>query len=135
MTAIIYRACFWLQRESLTFKFISVSNGMEVNMSEVGVYMIANLTVNDADEYRKYEKGFFPILKKFGGEFITYDDNHETLEGTDPLEGRVIIFKFPSEKAAKNWYNDAEYQALSEFRRSGTVLKALTLVHELAPRG
>ena len=135
MTAIIYRACFWLQRESLTFKFISVSNGMEVNMSEVGVYMIANLTVNDADEYRKYEKGFFPILKKFGGEFITFDDNHETLEGTDPLEGRVIIFKFPSEKAAKNWYNDAEYQSLSEFRRSGTVLKALTLVHELAPRG
>ncbi len=135
MTAIIYRACFWLQRESLTFKFISVSNGMEVKMSEVGVYMIANLTVNDADEYRKYEKGFFPILKKFGGEFTTFDDNHETLEGTDPLEGRVIIFKFPSEKAAKNWYNDAEYQALSEFRRSGTVLKALTLVHELAPRG
>ena len=135
MTAIIYRACFWLQRESLTFKFISVSNGMEVQMSEVGVYMIANLTVNDADEYRKYEKGFFPILKKFGGEFITFDDNHETFEGTDPLEGRVIIFKFPSEKAAKNWYNDAEYQALSEFRRSGTVLKALTLVHELAPRG
>jgi len=135
VTAIIYRACFWLQRESLTFKFISVSNGMEVKMSEVGVYMIANLTVNDADEYRKYEKGFFPILKKFGGEFITFDDNHETLEGTDPLEGRVIIFKFPSEKAAKNWYNDAEYQALSEFRRSGTVLKALTLVHELAPRG
>ena len=133
--AIIYRACFWLQRESLTFKFISVSNGMEVKMSEVGVYMIANLTVNDADEYRKYEKGFFPILKKFGGEFITFDDNHETLEGTDPLEGRVIIFKFPSEKAAKNWYNDAEYQALSEFRRSGTVLKALSLVHELAPRG
>ena len=104
-------------------------------MSEVGVYMIANLTVNDAVEYRKYEKGFFPILKKFGGEFITFDDNHETLEGTDPLEGRVIIFKFPSERAAKNWYNDAEYQALSEFRRSGTVLKALTLVHELAPRG
>jgi len=135
VTAIIYRACFWLQRESLTFKFISVSNGMEVKMSEVGVYMIANLTVNDADEYRKYEKGFFPILKKFGGEFITFDDNHETFEGTDPLEGRVIIFKFPSEKAAKNWYNDAEYQALSEFRRSGTVLKALTLVHELAPRG
>ena len=135
MTAIIYRACFWLQRESLTFKFISVSNGMEVKMSEVGVYMIANLTVNDADEYRKYEKGFFPILKKFGGEFITFDDNHETLEGTDPLEGRVIIFKFPSERAAKNWYNDAEYQALSEFRRSGTVLKALTLVHWLAPRG
>ncbi len=103
-------------------------------MSDVAVYMISNLVVSDADEYRKYEKGFFAILKRFGGEFITFDDNHETLEGTDPTEGRVIIFKFPSEQAAKNWYNDDEYQALSEFRRAGTTLKSLTVVHGLPPR-
>ncbi len=103
-------------------------------MSDVAVYMITNLVVSDADEYRKYEKGFFAILKRFGGEFITFDDNHETLEGTDPTEGRVIIFKFPSEQAAKNWYNDGEYQALSEFRRAGTTLKSLTMVHGLPPR-
>ncbi|HJN95688.1 MAG TPA: DUF1330 domain-containing protein [Gammaproteobacteria bacterium] len=103
-------------------------------MSDVAVYMISNLVVSDADEYRKYEKGFFAILKRFGGEFITFDDNHETLEGTDPTEGRVIIFKFPSEQAAKNWYNDGEYQALSEFRRAGTTLKSLTMVHGLPPR-
>ncbi len=103
-------------------------------MSDVAVYMIVNLVVSDADEYRKYEKGFFAILKRFGGEFITFDDNHETLEGTDPTEGRVIIFKFPSEQAAKNWYNDGEYQALSEFRRAGTTLKSLTMVHGLPPR-
>ena len=103
-------------------------------MSDVAVYMIANLVVSDADEYQKYEKGFFPILKRFGGEFITFDDNNETLEGTDPTEGRVIIFKFPSEQTAKDWYNDEEYQALSEFRRAGTTLKSLTLVHGLPPR-
>ena len=103
-------------------------------MPDVAVYMIVNLVVSDADEYRKYEKGFFAILKRFGGEFITFDDNHETLEGTDPTEGRVIIFKFPSEQAAKNWYNDGEYQALSEFRRAGTTLKSLTMVHGLPPR-
>ena len=33
-------------------------------MSDVPVYMIANLEANeDPSEYRKYEKGFFPILK------------------------------------------------------------------------
>lgn len=103
-------------------------------MSGVGVYMVANLTVRDVEAYRNYEKGFFPIMKKFGGEFITFDDNHETFEGTEPLEGRVIIFKFPSEQLARDWYNDEEYQVLSEFRRAGTTLKALTLVHELPPR-
>ena len=104
-------------------------------MSEVAVYVIANLVVRDADEYRKYEKGFFPILKRFGGEFITFDDKHKNLEGDSPLEGRVIIFKFPSEEAAQQWYDDDEYQALSEFRRAGTTLKSLTMVHGLPPRG
>jgi uncharacterized protein (DUF1330 family) len=78
-------------------------------MSDVEVYMIANLVVKDASEYRKYEKGFFPILKKFGGEFVTFDDSHENFEGESPLEGRVIIFKFPSEELAKRWYNDDDY--------------------------
>ncbi|MEX0963170.1 MAG: DUF1330 domain-containing protein [Pseudohongiellaceae bacterium] len=103
-------------------------------MPDVAVYMIANLIVQDADEYRKYEKGFFPILKRFGGEFITFDDNHENLEGDSALTGRVILFKFPSEKVAKQWFNDEEYQALSEFRRAGTTLRSLTMVHGLPPR-
>lgn len=103
-------------------------------MSDIPVHMIANLVVHDANEYRKYEKGFFPILKKYGGEFLTFDDKHETLEGTNPLEGRVIMFKFPSEAVAKEWYHDPDYQALSEFRRAGTTLKSLTMVHGLPPR-
>ena len=103
-------------------------------MSDVEVYRIANLVVEDASEYLKYEKRFFPILKKFGGEFVTFDDNHENFEGESPLEGRVIIFKFPSEELAKQWYNDDDYQALSEFRRAGTTLKSITMVHGLPPR-
>ena len=103
-------------------------------MSDIPAYVLANLVVQDADEYRKYEKGFFGILKRFGGELITFDDNHENLEGGTPLEGRVIFLKFPSEEIAKNWYNDEEYQALSEFRRAGTTLNNLTLVHGLPPR-
>jgi len=103
-------------------------------MSDAAVYIIANLVVTDADEYRKYEKGFFPIMKRFGGEFVTFDDSHENLEGDSPLAGRVIIVKFPSEEIAKRWYNDEEYQALSEFRRAGTTLKSLTMVHGMPSR-
>ena len=43
-------------------------------MSDVPVFMVVNLAVTDADTYRKYEKGFFPILKKYGGKFLTFDD-------------------------------------------------------------
>ncbi|GAB5487326.1 MAG: hypothetical protein Pars2KO_08960 [Parasphingorhabdus sp.] len=104
-------------------------------MSDQPAYVVANFTVHDADKYRVYEKGFFPILKKHGGEFITFDDNSVTFEGSAPREGRMVMFRFPSEEAATSWYNDPEYQAISEHRRAGTELKFLTMVHSLPPRG
>ena len=103
-------------------------------MSDIPVYVIANLIVTDAEKYREYEKGFFSILKKYDGQFITFDDNHHTFEGEAPRQGRMIIFQFPSEEKAKAWYQDADYQALSEHRRAGTNLQFLTMVHGLPPR-
>ena len=102
-------------------------------MAEATAFVIANFTIHDADTYRIYEKGFFPILKKHGGTFHTYDDNNANLEGDAPPEGRVVLFQFPSEEAARNWYNDPDYQALSENRRAGTKINFLTIVHGLPP--
>jgi len=104
-------------------------------MSNTPAYVVANFLIHDADTYRIYEKGFFPILKKHGGQFITLDDNTHTFEGSQPMEGRLVLFQFPHEQAAKDWYNDPDYQALSEHRRAGTELKCLTLVHGQPPRG
>tara|TARA_E500000178_G_C16616817_1_gene571514 strand:- start:247 stop:558 length:312 start_codon:yes stop_codon:yes gene_type:complete len=103
-------------------------------MSDVPVYMVVNLQVSDADTYRVYEKGFFPLLKQYGGQFITFDDQPVTLEGEAPREGRMIIFQFPSEAQARAWYTDEEYQALSNHRRNGTQLEFLTMVRGMPPR-
>ena len=103
-------------------------------MTDIPVFLLVNLAVQDAAEYRKYEKGFFPILNRYDGEFVTYDDSPHTFEGTAPRSGRMIIFKFPSEDHARRWYGDPEYQALSEHRRAGTQLEFLTMVHGMAPR-
>jgi uncharacterized protein (DUF1330 family) len=103
-------------------------------MSDTPVFMVVNLSITEVESYRTYEKGFFGFLKKYGGEFVTYDDNPITLEGEVPRAGRMIIFKFPSEQAAKDWYADEDYQALSDHRRAGTRLEFLTLVHGLPPR-
>ena len=62
------------------------------------VYMIANLKIEDAETYRKYEKGFFPILKKHGGSFITYDDAITHLEGSTPVDTAIAVV------AAKHMY-------------------------------
>ena len=102
-------------------------------MDEVKVYMVANLQIHDAERYREYEKGFFPILKKHGGEFITYDDNIIHFEGDTPLKGRVILFSFPSLNHANDWYSDPDYQSISEHRRA-SVTSTITLINGLPPR-
>ena len=90
-------------------------------MANVPVYMVVNLKINNPDQYRVYEKGFFPFLKKHNGSFITFDDSPECLEGEQPKEfDRVIIFSFPSEQDANNWWNDDGYQELSKHRRDAT---------------
>ncbi len=103
-------------------------------MSNVPVFIVVNLVITDSEEYRIYEKGFFTLLKKYRGTFVTYDDNPINLEGNSPREGRIIIFSFPSEEEGKAWYADNEYQVLSEHRRAGTEMKFLTMVHGLPPR-
>ena len=103
-------------------------------MSDIPVFVVVNLIVTDAAAYRRYEKGFFPILKRHSGEFVTFDDAPHHFEGDAPRSGRMIIFKFPSEAKAMDWYADPEYQALSEHRRAGTRLEFLTLVHGIPPR-
>ena len=104
-------------------------------MDDVKVYMVVNLKIEDVDTYRIYEKGFFPILKKHGGEFVTFDDSFEHLEGSEPLTGgRVIIFSFPSEARAREWFADPEYQELAKFRREGAPAMSLSLVKGLSPR-
>ena len=100
-------------------------------MTDTPVHVVANLIIEDRDRYRDYEKGFFPILKRHGGELLTFDDAPTTFEGNNPVQGRMILARFPSAAAAEAWYNDAEYQELSEHRRAGTKLNFLTMLHNM----
>ena len=88
-------------------------------MSEGPVHFIAHFTVTDAEKYRVYEKGFFPILKQHGGEFLTYDDSPTVLEG-EWEEGRTVLIRFPSEEALKGWWESDEYKELATHRHAGT---------------
>ncbi len=97
------------------------------------VHFIAHLTVNDADGYRVYEKGFFPILKAHGGQFVTFDDDVVELEG-DRAAGRTVIIEFDSEEQLMGWWNSPEYQELAEHRKASCTTHSVSVVHPIPAR-
>jgi len=56
-------------------------------------------------------------------EVLAADGKHEVLEG-DPIEGMVIV-KFPSVKAAKDWINSEAYQDIAKHRKLGATYHGL----------
>ena len=92
------------------------------------VHFIAHISVNDADVYRKYEKGFFPILTAHGGRFVAYDDDVTVLEG-ERAGGRTVVIQFDSEEALLGWWNSPEYIELAEFRKASTTTHSIVVVH------
>lgn len=94
------------------------------------VYFIAHFTIDDPDSYQGYEQGFFPILRQYGGRFVTYDDS-PTILGGDRAEGRTVILSFESEEACLAWWSSPEYVELSKIREASTTSHSAVIVHGL----
>lgn len=96
-------------------------------------HFIAHFTVNDADVYRQYEKGFFPVLKPYGARFVTFDDDATVLEG-ERASGRTVIIEFPSEEVLMQWWDSDEYTELAKLRHASVTTHSVSIVHGMAPR-
>ena len=79
------------------------------------VYTIARITIEDRDEYAKYEAGFMDIFQKYDGTLLSVDEAPEVLEG-EWSATRSVLISFPTKQAMKDWYNSEEYQALAKHR-------------------
>lgn len=79
------------------------------------VYLIAQLTINDREYYRRYAEGFMEIFTRYGGKLLSVDEEPEVLEGDWPYT-RTVLMSFPSKEQADAWYHSTEYQALAQHR-------------------
>lgn len=81
------------------------------------VYLVANVTVRDAERMQAYATAAGPTLAAHGGEFVLDGQHAETLSGTWTAPGLALV-RFPSVEAARAWYHSPEYQALADLRAS-----------------
>ena len=77
-------------------------------------YFVANYRITDAEGMAKYREAVVPQLLKAGCEFLVINDEVEVVEGSPAPT--VIVLKFESDEAAKNWWNSPEYQAINHLR-------------------
>lgn len=83
----------------------------------MSAYMIAQIAIDDAEEYGNYLAGFMPIFQRYGGELLaTSKCDTRVLEG-DWAHPCTVVMKFPSMSRAMAWHDDPDYRALSEHRK------------------
>ena len=77
----------------------------------MSTYVLAQIQIDDADEYTKYLAGFMPIFERHGGELPATSKNlTHVIEDEWAYPGRVIM-KFPDPTAAQESLVDPDYQA------------------------
>ncbi len=81
-------------------------------------YFVANYTITNPAEYKRYLAAVGPVLEAHGAENIVIDRNSELLEGS---AGQVtVVLRFASKAAVKAWYESPEYQAIRHLRTDNT---------------
>ena len=81
-------------------------------------YVIVSYDIADAKAYESYVPGVMPLLQKHGAEILVADFQAEALEGR--ARGVNVVLRFESEEAARNWYNDPDYQPVKKVRLDST---------------
>lgn len=92
----------------------------------MSAYVIAQITVKDAEAYEEYRKRAPATVEKFGGRFLARGGRTLTLEG-DEVTTRNVILEFDSLETIERWYNSPEYQEAKTYRDNVSVGRFIAL--------
>ena len=82
----------------------------------MSAYVVVHATINDQEKMQEYGKVAGPSVVRHGGELVCRAPS-EALAGADPHQIMVVL-KFPTKQAARDWYNSDEYQAIVPTREA-----------------
>jgi uncharacterized protein (DUF1330 family) len=78
-------------------------------------YFVAQIKINDHDEYEKYLENFDEIFSKYNGKYLAIDESPSLLEGSwDYTKSVLVEFKTKADFGA--WYYSDDYQNILKYR-------------------
>ena len=83
----------------------------------MAAFVIAEVSVTDAEGYEKYRPLAGASVVANGGTYEVRGGTVESLEG-EPVTGRIVILRFDSVEEARDWYNSDGYQAALPLRQA-----------------
>lgn len=87
----------------------------------MAAYLVMQIAISDADQWRKYREAVVPLITGFGGKHMTKSGGFELLEGRDDGR-RIAIFEFTSMDAIHAFWDSPEYIPVKELRRGAAIL-------------
>ena len=85
----------------------------------MAAYFILTHTITDIKRYREeYIPQVFAFIAKYDGKVVVGSFDAEPLQG-NPEKG-VVVLRFPSEQAVRDFVNDPEYQPVKKIRQALT---------------
>lgn len=96
------------------------------------VHVIIDIRVLDEDIYSEYVRKVPPIVKKFGGRYLTRGGRITTLAG-DWHPERLIILEFDSAAQVNDWLASAEYAEVAPLRENSTLSNAVMIESGVLP--
>ncbi|WP_418320645.1 DUF1330 domain-containing protein [Piscinibacter sakaiensis] len=82
-------------------------------------YIIVDMKITDAEQYKQYMAAAPAAVKAAGGEYLVRGGRHETLEG-NWQPSRIAMLRFPSFEQAKAFYDDEMYRQARAKRAGAT---------------
>ena len=76
---------------------------------------IAEVDVQNVDEFNSYAAGVPPTIEKYGGRYLVRGGKSDVVEGQPPK--RIVVTMFKSMADARKWYDSPEYSALRPIRQ------------------
>ncbi len=78
-------------------------------------YFIAQIRINDPEEYQKYLDHAGEVFAKFNGEYLAVDSHPQLLEGNWDYS-RSVLIRFDSREDFERWYHSDDYQQILKHR-------------------
>lgn len=88
------------------------------------VYVISMMSIHDPEVYSQYTALTPPLVKKYGGKFLTRGEEISCMEGTS-YEGRMVLLEFPDKDSIEAWFADPDYQDAMKFRHASSTMNLL----------